>query len=127
MRSKTSILYWSLTIIFCLTMFMDGIGGITKQEAGQEVMRHLGYPIYAMVIFGVAKILGVVAILQTRYQTIKEWAYAGFIINGVGAFASIVAIGEIGIGLIFPLIFLAITLLSYFVWKKYQMLTLVKP
>jgi hypothetical protein len=123
MRLKTSTLYWSVTIIFCLAMFMDGIGGITKQEAGQEVMRHLGYPIYTMVIFGIAKILGALAILQTRYQTIKEWAYAGFIINGVGAFASLVAVGDAGAGLVFPLIYLAITLLSWFAWKKYQLIT----
>jgi hypothetical protein len=123
MRSKSSILYWSVTIIFCLAMFMDGIGGITKQEAGQEVMRHLGFPIYSMVIFGVAKILGVIAILQTRYQTIKEWAYAGFVINCVGAFASRLAVGDSGIELFFPVILLAITLLSYFIWKKYQLVT----
>jgi hypothetical protein len=121
MRSKSSILYWSVTIIFCLFMLMDGIGGITKQEAGQEVMRHLGYPIYAMVIFGVAKILGVIAILQTRYPTLKEWAYGGFIINCVGAFASRMAVGDGGFELIFPLIILAITITSYFVWKRYQL------
>ncbi len=102
-------------------MLMDGIGGITKQEAGQEVMRHLGYPIYAMVIFGVAKILGVIAILQTKYNTIKEWAYAGFIINCIGAFASRAAVGDKGLELIFPLIILAITLVSYLVWKRFEL------
>jgi hypothetical protein len=100
---------------------MDGIGGITKQEAGQEVMRHLGYPIYAMVIFGVAKILGVIAILQTRYDIIKEWAYAGFVINCIGAFASRAAVGDDGLELIFPLIIMSITLVSYFVWKRYEL------
>jgi len=123
MRSKSSILYWSVTIIFCLFMLLDGIGGITKQEAGQEVMRHLGYPIYSMVIFGVAKILGVIAILQTRYPNIKEWAYGGFIINCVGAFASRMAVGDRGFELFFPLVILAITLASYFTWKRYQLVT----
>lgn len=119
MKHRITKLYWSLTIIFCLAMLMDGIGGITKQEAGQEVMRHLGYPIYAMVIFGVAKILGVIAILQTRYRTIKEWAYAGFIINCIGAFASRASVGDGGLELVFPLIILTITLFSYFAWKRY--------
>jgi hypothetical protein len=125
MKPTVRTFYWTLTIIFCFAMLMDGIGGITKQEAGQEVMRHLGYPIYAMVIFGIAKILGVIAILQTRYNTIKEWAYAGFIINCIGAFASRAAVGDNGLELIFPLIILSITLTSYFVWKRFE-LTLTK-
>jgi len=114
-------LYWTLTIVFCIAMLLDGIGGITKQEAGQEVMRHLGYPIYAMVIFGVAKIIGVIAILQTNYRTIKEWAFAGFVINCIGAFASRAAVRDSGPELIFPLIILAITLAYYVVWKKFDL------
>ncbi|MEI9808282.1 MAG: DoxX family protein [Bacteroidota bacterium] len=119
MKSRSTVLYWVVTLIFCLAMLMDGVGGITKQEAGQEVMRHLGFPIYAMVIFGVAKILGVIAVLQPKYKTIKEWAYAGFVINCAGAFASRIAVGDSGLELIFPLIILAITLFSYFVWKRH--------
>jgi hypothetical protein len=99
-------------------MLMDGIGGVTQQEAGQEVMRHLGYPVYAMIIFGVAKILGVIAILQTKFVTVKEWAYAGFTINSIGAFASRALAGDSGLELLFPLIILLITLISYLTWKK---------
>ena len=123
MKPRIVKLYWTLTIVFCLAMFMDGIGGVTQQEAGQVVMRHLGYPIYAMLIFGVAKILAVIAILQTKYRTIKEWAYAGFVINCIGAFASRAAVGYAGHELIFPLIILAITLVSYSVWKKFELAT----
>lgn len=53
-------------------MLMDGIGGITRQQAGQDILKHLGYPMYALTIFGVAKILGAIAILQTKFKTIKE-------------------------------------------------------
>ncbi|WP_317163476.1 DoxX family protein [Mucilaginibacter arboris] len=67
-------MYWIITIIFSLFMLMDGIGAITRAAAGQEVLKHLGYPMYALTIFGVAKILGVIAILQTKFYTIKEWA-----------------------------------------------------
>ncbi|WP_315822965.1 DoxX family protein [Paraflavitalea speifideaquila] len=122
MKPKTTrILYWILTIVFALAMFLDGIGGVTQQEAGQEVMRHLGYPMYALIIFGVAKLLGVIAIVQTKYQTIKEWAFAGFAFNFLGAFASRAFAGD-GLGLIvLPLIMLAIMFLLYALWKKYQL------
>lgn len=117
---NTKVLYWTVTIIFALAMFLDGIGGVTQQEAGQEVMRHLGYPMYVLIIFGVAKLLGVIAIVQTKFQTIKEWAYAGFAFNFLGAFASRAFAGDSIGETIFPLIMLAIMFMPYFLWKKYQ-------
>ncbi len=118
MKQKSTIFYWIATIVFALFMLLDGIGGVTQQEAGQEVMRHLGYPMYLLIIFGSAKLLGVVAILQTKFSAIKEWAYAGFAFNFIGAFASRAFAGD-SIGLvIFPVVMLAIMFVPYFLWKK---------
>src|SRR6188768_3445060 len=109
MKPKTiKALYWVFTIFFALLMLMDGYGGITRQQAGIDVMNHLGYPIYALTIFGVAKVLGAIAILQTRYRIIKEWAFAGFTFNFIGAFASRFLAGDGGAELIFPIIALGI-------------------
>lgn len=119
MKTQPSkILYWSLTILFAVAMFMDGIGGVTRAEAGQDVMRHLGYPIYVLTIFGVAKLLGAVAILQTKYRVIKEWAYAGFTINFIGAFASRAFVGDETGLLIPPIVALAFMFATYFLWKR---------
>ncbi|RIV23705.1 DoxX family protein [Fibrisoma montanum] len=114
------IAYWSLTGLFALAMLMDGIAGTVQEETGQEVMRHLGYPMYLLTICGIAKILGVAALLQTRFQTIKEWAYAGFTINFIGAFASRAFVGDQAGLLIPPLVMLAVLFLTYFVWKRYS-------
>jgi uncharacterized membrane protein YwaF len=121
MNPKTiKIIYWALTILFALAMLGDAYGGISKQEAGQEVMRHLGYPIYIMVITGVFKLFGAIAILQNKFKIIKEWAFAGFAINFIGAFASRAAVGD-GAGLlIMPLVILVIMFILYYFWKKYQ-------
>ncbi|MBO9564855.1 MAG: DoxX family protein [Niastella sp.] len=119
--TTTKVLYWTLTIIFSLAMFLDGIGGVTQQEAGQEVMRHLGYPMYVLIIFGVAKLMGVIAIIQTKFLAIKEWAYAGFAFNFLGAFASRAFSGDSIGETIFPLIMLLIMFLPYLLWKKYQL------
>ncbi|MFA6248227.1 MAG: DoxX family protein [Mucilaginibacter sp.] len=121
MNTKTvKIVYWGLTILFALAMLGDAYGGISKQEAGQEVMRHLGYPIYIMVITGVFKLFGAIAILQNKFKIIKEWAFAGFAINFIGAFASRAAVGD-GAGLlIMPLVILVIMFILYYFWKKYQ-------
>lgn len=121
MKPKTlKTTYWIITILFALSMLMDGIGGITRQQAGVEVMQHLGYPVYALSIFGMAKITGALAIFQNKFTTLKEWAYAGFTINFMGAILSRIYAGD-GIGeILFPLIPMAISFLSYFLWKQYK-------
>ena len=115
---KLKTWYWIATIIFALMMIMDGVGGITQQEAGKEVLKHLGYPMYLLIIVGIAKLLGSASILQNKFTTIKEWAYAGFAINFIGAFASRAFVGD-GISLLIPpLIALVIMFIPYILWKK---------
>lgn len=115
---KLKTWYWITTIIFALMMIMDGVGGITQQEAGKEVLKHLGYPMYLLIIVGIAKLLGAASILQNKFTTIKEWAYAGFAINFIGAFASRAFVGD-GIALLIPpLIALVIMFIPYILWKK---------
>jgi DoxX-like family len=126
MKPKTiKILYWTLTILFALFMLMDGFGGVTRQQAGVEVMQHLGYPIYAMSIFGIAKLLGAVAVLQDKFRTIKEWAYAGFTFSFIGAMMSRAFVGDQVGWILFPLIPIAILFASYYFWKKFSALPAV--
>ncbi|RYU89429.1 DoxX family protein [Mucilaginibacter terrigena] len=121
MKPKTiKIIYWVLTLLFALAMLGDAYGGISKQEAGQEVMRHLGYPIYIMVITGVFKLLGAIAILQNKFKTIKEWAFAGFAINFIGAFASRAFVGDAAGLLMPPVVMLVIMFILYYFWKRYE-------
>jgi uncharacterized membrane protein YphA (DoxX/SURF4 family) len=115
---KLNTWYWIATIIFALMMIMDGFGGITQQEAGKEVLKHLGYPMYLLIIVGIAKLLGAASILQNKFTAIKEWAYAGFAINFIGAFASRAFVGD-GISLLIPpIIALAIMFIPYILWKR---------
>jgi hypothetical protein len=57
MKPKTlTTRYWIFTIIFALMIFLDGIGGISRQQAGIDAVKHLGYPVYLMTIAGVARL-----------------------------------------------------------------------
>lgn len=121
MNTKTTkILYWVFTLLLASMFIMDAIGGITKQQAGVDVMQHLGYPVYFMQIMGAAKLLGVIAMVQTKFNTIKEWAYAGFAFTFIGAFASRAIAGDTGILLVLPVIMLAFLFVPYLLWKKLQ-------
>lgn len=114
------IIYWTLTVLFVLAMLADAFGGVTQQEAGKVVLRHLGYPMYLLVITGVFKLFGAIAILQNRWAAIKEWAFAGFFINFVGAIASRYAMHDPFSELIPPLVMIVIMFILYYFWKQYN-------
>jgi hypothetical protein len=122
--NKIKIFYWVSTGIFALLMLMDGIGGLMHEPTGVAIMKHLGYPEYVLTIFGVAKLLGALAILQPKFQTIKEWAFAGFAINFIGAFCSRAAVGDPFAELVPPVVMLLIMFVPYYAWKRY---TATKP
>lgn len=115
----TARLYWTLTILFCLLMLADGVAGLLLEKNGQEAMRQLGYPLYIMTITGAAKILGALALLQTKYRTLKEWAFAGFVIDFIGAAASVALAGMGAAGTIPALVMLGVVFGLYFLWKQY--------
>jgi len=123
MKPKTvKIIYWCLIVLFSLAMLGDAFGGITKQQAGIDVLNHLGYPIYIMPFMGYLKVLGVIALLQTKFRVLKEWAFAGFAFTFIGAAVSRAAMGD-GAGMVaMPLVMLAVLLVTYWFWRKYDAL-----
>src|SRR5688572_1831655 len=110
--------YHVATTILAVLLLMDGAGGVARAPQGEEVLLHLGYPLYLMPFLGVLKILAAVAILQTRFTAVKEWAYAGFAFNCLGAFMSRLIVGDSGIDLWFPWIFFLFGAVPYVLWKK---------
>jgi hypothetical protein len=92
---KTNIFYWIFTGLFAALMLSSAIPDILSSPIAIKGMHEeLGYPVYFVPFIGVAKTLGVVAILVPGYPRIKEWAYAGLIFDLVGATYSIIAIGK---------------------------------
>jgi len=121
MKPKTiKIIYWTVTILFALFMLFSALTEILQTEQAKDVMKHLGYPIYVNTILGVAKILGVIAILQWKFKTIKEWAYAGFTIDFIGAAASLYFAGSGVLMALTTIPFFAVMFASYFLWKKVE-------
>ena len=105
-------------MIFAIWLIGDGFGGVTQQQAGKDVLQHLGYPMYLLTIAGYAKFLAAIAILQSKYRTLKEWAFAGYAINCILAFASRALVHDNMFMTLLPLFFLAIMFIPYYFWKK---------
>jgi hypothetical protein len=67
---------------------------LSTPDAVAIVTTHLGYPAYFIPFIGVAKFLGVIAILVPGFPRLKEWAYAGFVYDLTGAVYSAIAVGD---------------------------------
>lgn len=123
MKPKSvKITYWILVSLLCLFMAADAYGGLTKAKQGVDELSHLGYASYIMPMFGVMKVLGIIALLQIKYSRIKEWVFAGLVFIFIGAFVSHIAVKDPVINTIFPLIFVAFTLVVRMFWIKYHAL-----
>jgi hypothetical protein len=123
---KTKIAYWVFTILFSLMMLFSAIPDVLSADVAVKSMHgELGYPVYLIPFVGIAKVLGVVAILIPGYPKIKEWAYAGLFFDLVGATYSIMAIGAPVSNWGFMVLPLALGTLSYIFYSKKQRLTTV--
>ena|SRR5579859_4384115 len=116
---KTNILYWTFTALFAFMMGGSAIPDILSNPIAIQGMHvSLGYPLYFVPFIGLAKVLGVIAILVPGFPKIKEWAYAGLFFDLLGATFSIIAsggnAGQSG-SMIIPI---ALGALSYFFYQK---------
>ena len=124
MQTKTTkIIFWvTTTIVF---LFEGVLPALTSQtEIAKEGIRHLGYPEYFGLMLTVFKILGALALIIPQIPArIKEWAYAGFVFNFIFAFGSHGAVDGFGGQTFFPLIVLAILVVSYLSYHKSRFLS----
>lgn len=111
---KLNIIYWIFTVLFALLMLFSSIPDIMKNEQAIEIMhKQLGYPEYLIQFIGVAKLLGVIAILVPGFNRLKEWAYAGLFFDLIGATYSAIAAGGFDPMMLTMLIFFVPGVLSY--------------
>jgi len=80
--------YWVTTALVALAMGGGGVADVLRLEPVVEIITKLELPVYILTIIGVAKILGVVTVLLPGFARLKEWAYAGFSIDLIGATAA---------------------------------------
>jgi hypothetical protein len=115
---KITVIYWTATII--LFLFEGLMPALTSQtEMAKEGIRHLGYPSYFGNMLVVFKIAGSLALLIPQVpKRIKEWAYAGFAIEFIAAFVSLTTIDGLHLQNFFPLLILAILIVSYITYHR---------
>ena len=115
---KTKIFYWIVTGLFSAFMLFSAIPDILSVPDAITVMNHLGYPNYIIPFLGVAKLLGIIAILIPGFPRIKEWAYAGLFFDLVGATYSAIATDGLLPQVSFMLLPIGFLFLSYILYHK---------
>ncbi|MEI1278585.1 DoxX family protein [Leptospira venezuelensis] len=112
MRNK--IIYWIATAWLSLGMVSTGIVQVIQMKEEADMFAHLGYPAYLMIIIGVWKLLGVIAVIVPKYPLVKEWAYAGFFFTMSGAAFSHFAAGDSAKEYFGPILLLVLTVVSWY-------------
>ncbi len=83
-----SVGYWLATVLVVAELGLGGIWDIARIPSVRDLVAHLGYPSYFLVLLGSWKVLGAVALLVPRRALLKEWAYAGAFFTYTGAIVS---------------------------------------
>jgi hypothetical protein len=121
MTTKTlRVTYWSITGLFCALQAWSAVQYFIEAPRMMATIRELGYPVYFVKLLGVAKVLGIAAILYGGFPRLKEWAYAGLTFDTLGAACSHLAVGDPLLIAAVPLAFCAAQLASYFLWKRLE-------
>ena len=115
---RDKIIFWISTALFCAMMLTSAIPNILSAPEWLTIFEALGYPKYLLPFLGVAKLLGIIALLIPGFNRIKEWAYAGFFFDLMGATYSALAAFPFDPKLLVMLVFFGLGALSYIYHHK---------
>jgi hypothetical protein len=118
--NRGHLAYRIVTGIFALMSTYSVVLLLSGAPAFFAEAHALGYPSYFIRMLGVAKLLGVVALVLPRRPSLREWAYAGFVFEFVAAIVSRLASGEAATQAIPALVELTIVTASYALWRRVE-------
>ncbi|WP_237755020.1 DoxX family protein [Nocardia nova] len=82
------ITYGIATAAIVAEAAVGGIWDIARIPFVRDVVVHLGYPTYFLVLLGVWKVAAAIVLAAPRLPLLKEWAYAGTFFVYTGAIVS---------------------------------------
>src|ERR1700742_1701817 len=114
MSTRNKIIYWVATLWAALGMTATATVQVFGKDARLAHVANLRYPTYFVILLGIWKYLGVIAMLIPKFPLLKEWAYAGFFFVMTGALYSHIVVND-PVSEMYPsLLLLALVLLSWY-------------
>ncbi len=117
-KTTINIIYWISTGLVLAMMLFSAATSFMENPDGAKMLAAIGYRPYVLHLLAVAKVLGVIAILTPGFPRLKEWAYAGFMFDLIGASYSFYASGFAVKDWIFMPILIALLTCSYIFYHK---------
>ncbi|CAM1369281.1 conserved membrane hypothetical protein [Tenacibaculum litopenaei] len=93
MKTNKIIFYVTTGLLTVLMLFSANMY-FFNHEGVSQMFAKFGYPSYIIYPYGIAKILGLVALWFFRGKWLNEWAYAGFFFAFILAFFAHFMIGD---------------------------------
>jgi len=93
MKTNKIIYYASTGLLTLLMLFSVSMYFFNHEEVAQ-MFANFVYPTYIIYPYAVVKLLGLFAIWNPNFKTLKEWAYAGFFFAFILAFFAHYMIGD---------------------------------
>jgi uncharacterized membrane protein YphA (DoxX/SURF4 family) len=82
---KTDIVYWVCTMLLSLAYLAMGVSNYVQPGDMNVEIAKSGYPPHFFMVLGVLQVLAAIAISVPKAPRVKEWAYAGIVINLIAA------------------------------------------
>lgn len=111
-------MFWVPAIIIFL---LEGVMvALTSQtEMAVQGITSLGYPVYFGTMLAIFKVIGSIALVLPAVKGYaKEWVFAGFGIDFIAAFVSLVVVGGFTAISFFPLVMLALLIVAHVGYHK---------
>lgn len=93
MKTNKIVFYVATGLLTLLMLFSVG-NYFFNYDMVTDVFKSLGYPAYLVYPLAIAKLLGLASIWFAPNQTLREWAYAGFLFNVTLAFFAHLMVGD---------------------------------
>src|SRR3982751_4581455 len=106
------VTYWIATGLVAAFGLLSGVSYLLGTEQVVTGFARVGYPQQLRVLLGIAKPLGVAALLVPGWPRLKEWAYAGFTFAWIAAIVAHYR-AEGAAPAMFPLVLLVLLAVSY--------------
>ena len=130
MSKKTiNIIYWISTGLILAMMLFSAVSSFMENPDSAKMLAAIGYRPYVLHLLAVAKVLGIIAILTPGFPRLKEWAYAGFYFDFIGAMWSHFVVEGAGkyFLLLVPVTILSISYVTYQRLQRNPDTAIIKP
>ncbi len=122
---KIKITYRIILVLLTIGMLFSAVPSVLKLPYAVEHFTNvLKLPEYLLVFTGILKLAGLVALYLPNFTKLKEWVFAGFTFDLLGAwYCNVVAVNSFSAG-IPVLIYLALLFILYYLHGKIKSVTI---